>query len=168
LLHIQFDQRLAAAKLKAGSMTIEEFVDRLDDLLLAPPFTAPVEVVLDLPFPPSANRLHRIRLSGRKHKRSLTNEYKQWRVDCDIAIALDRSYPRGRKIETLFEAIILLDGAEPHRGDLDNKIKAVLDYAQSRELIVNDKFCQRITAEWTQTAHDVPRGCRLILRSWNQ
>jgi hypothetical protein len=36
----------------------------------------------------------------------------------------------------------------------------VLDWAQSRELIADDKHCERLTVTWGEA----PYGCRLILR----
>ena len=48
--------------------------------------------------------------------------------------------------------------------DLDNYGgKAILDWAQSRELIFDDKFCERLTIEWVDHAN-APEGCRVVLR----
>ena len=48
--------------------------------------------------------------------------------------------------------------------DLDNYGgKAILDWAQSRELIFDDKFCEKLTIEWADHA-DAPEGARLTLR----
>jgi Holliday junction resolvase RusA-like endonuclease len=46
-------------------------------------------------------------------------------------------------------------------GDLDNRIKGVLDWCQSRHVIENDKHCEKITVEWGEA----PRGCKVILRA---
>jgi Holliday junction resolvase RusA-like endonuclease len=113
-----------------------------------------IEIVVDLPFPPSVNQIWRY---GRKVHRS--KKYLDWLAAADMAVRANRQFPK-RKITGLFEAHIIL-GENHGRGDLDNRIKALLDYAQSRDLIRNDSDCRRLVAEWW-LAHD--HGCRLTLR----
>jgi len=122
------------------------------------PFALPadsVEIIVDLPFPPSTNRIWRAR--GQRVYRS--QEYIEWCEAADMHVMAARQYPK-RKINGPFEAQILL---KPHRLglDLDNRIKAVLDWAQSRSIIENDKHCRRLTAEWREQEVE----CRLTLRS---
>ena len=66
-----------------------------------------------------------------------------------------------RPLPGLFEAIVVMP--ESSRLDLDNGVKAVIDYARRLGLIIDDskKFMRRVTIEWGHA----PRGCRLILRS---
>lgn len=124
-----------------------------------PPFACPPDIEVHLPLPPSVNRIWRSNKAGKGAKRvSISPEYSSWRVQADrLAIALGSC--RGvKKILGTFEARIIIKRG---RGDLDNRVKGVLDWAQSRELIDDDKFCERLVVEWG----DAPHGCRLILRA---
>jgi Holliday junction resolvase RusA-like endonuclease len=117
-----------------------------------------IEIIVDLPFPPSVNKIWRTGNDGRVRR---SNVYLDWIAAADIGVMARRQYPK-RKITGSFEAhIVLGDGG---RGDLDNRIKAVLDWAQSRDLIRNDSDCQRLIAEWGDAEH----GCRLTLRGLNE
>jgi Holliday junction resolvase RusA-like endonuclease len=99
-----------------------------------------IEIVLDLPLPPSTNRIWRSG-GGRTYR---SPEYTAWWEDADRAVIAAKSYPK-RKINGPFEVHISLKAGT--RGDLDNRIKPLLDWAQSREIIDNDKDCQRLVAE---------------------
>ena len=114
--------------------------------------------MLDLPFPPSTNRIWSF--SGRGVYR--TAKYLKWMERADMGVMAAKQYPR-HKIHGPFEAYILLnEGAGI--GDADNRIKATLDWLQSRDVISNDKHCRKLTIEWV--AHEqAPAGCRVTLRS---
>jgi Holliday junction resolvase RusA-like endonuclease len=125
------------------------------------PFGLPIdsiEIVLDLPFPPSVN--HIWRRAGRNVIRSA--KYLKWMESADRLIMAAKQYPR-RKIAGAFEAKILLN-VSAGRGDIDNRIKATLDWLQSRDVIAEDKHCRKLTVEWAE--HEAaPAGCRVTLRS---
>lgn len=127
------------------------------------PFGLTPEHVIEmhLPYPPSTNKLWRRASNGRQHV-TLSDEYRAWKRRADD-LTLSLHGLRGvRQITGAFEVRLILQRLDNlPRGDLDNRIKAVLDWAQSRELILNDKHCERLSAEWG----DAPHGCRLILRS---
>lgn len=125
-----------------------------------PPFALPelITTVVDLPFPPSTNTIWRN--SGSRVYRSA--KYTTW-LDAADKLATSNFVGRNGIIPGKFTAHIGLDEDKPRRGDCDNRIKAVLDWAQSRELIANDSNCERITVEWVQRAL-APHGCRLTLR----
>ena len=115
------------------------------------------ETVIDLPYPPSVNRLWRRGAEGM----FLSKEYVAWKKAADN-LALATAVLRGRKrIDGAFEAHVVL--ARDQRGrnsDLDNHgSKAVLDWAQRVELIANDKHCERLVVEYGEAPH----GCRLVL-----
>ena len=120
-----------------------------------------IEITVDLPFPPSVNQIWRVgrgRISG---KRTVyrSPEYLDWVREADMSVMAQRQYPK-RKITGPFEAHVILSRRHG-RGDLDNRAsKAVLDWAQSRDLIRNDSDCRRLIAEWGDAEH----GCRLTLR----
>jgi crossover junction endodeoxyribonuclease RusA len=119
--------------------------------------TEPIEIVINLPTPPSVNRLWR---SGRGRVfRSAS--YTNWIRAADAELMARRQRPK-KRIEGPFEAHVTL--SRKVRGDVDNRVKAVLDFLQSREIIRNDSDCQRLTVE----RGDAAAGCRLVLRSWEQ
>ena len=122
---------------------------------LLPPM--PLEIILDLPFPTSTNRLHSHH-RGRVHS---TAEYIAWQKSADNWCLLKRQYPKQR-ITGPFEIEILLN--DQYRGDGDNRIKALLDWLQSREIIRNDSDCREGRWEWVP-ADQAPAGCRVHLRS---
>jgi Holliday junction resolvase RusA-like endonuclease len=114
------------------------------------------DIEVHLPYPPSTNRIWRANRAGSKRV-SISPEYAQWKRAADklsIALGCCRHLKR---IDGKFEALIIL---KRQRGDLDNRVKGVLDWAQSRELIADDKHCERLTVTWGEA----PYGCRLILR----
>ena len=125
------------------------------------PFALPadsIEIVLDLPFPPSVN--HIWRRAGKRMIRSA--RYMRWIENTDALVLLNRQYPR-RKITGDFELDLLLD-EQAGRGDLDNRLKCILDWCVSRDVIYDDVHCRKLRAAWA--AHDqAPHGARSTLRS---
>lgn len=125
------------------------------------PFALPadsLEITLDLPFPPSVN--HIWRRTARKVYRSA--KYLKWMSNADALVMLNKQYPR-RKIIGKFEANILLSESAGY-GDVDNRIKVCLDWLQSRDVILEDKHCRRLSIEWAPHER-APHGCRVTLRS---
>ena len=127
-----------------------------------PPFVKSAMTVInqvDLPMPPSVNALWRT-AKGRIY-RSLP--YRRWMTAADAHCIMHKTLSRIKVIAGPFDALIMFDRtrARAHR-DLDNRAKAVLDWAATRELIANDKHCQALTMVWTPR-EDAPDGCRLIL-----
>lgn len=119
------------------------------------PFHAPPDIVLDLPMPISVNRIWRAHKSGKGHV-SISPEYRRWKNEAD-ALAMSTAQFRGLKpITGKFEAKIVVKRSA---GDIDNRGKGVLDWLQSRGVILDDKHCERITLEWG----DAPTGCRVSL-----
>ena len=134
------------------------------DTTIDRPFALPVEsreIVIDLPFPPSTNRLHGRSPTSRKYYRR--GKYESWLQHADQMVLLHGSLPRTRLDEN-FEATLLFDEAAGKNSDLDNRIKAVLDWAVSREIVTDDRYCRRLVAQWVPHMR-APHGCMLILRS---
>lgn len=120
-----------------------------------PPFLPPADVVLELPAPLSVNRTRRI------DWKSMAKADAWTRAADRLVYAAKRGRLKG--ISGPFEAIVTL--SEQHTGiDLDNGIKAIIDYARRLELIVDDgpKYLRRLVVEWGHTPH----GCRLTLRPY--
>lgn len=127
------------------------------------PFHCPPDVVLDLPYPPSVNRLWRS-TAAEKNRVYLSPSYVKWKDAADALLMGTRGWRSG-KIKGAFSVeIALCPTSQGHpRGDLDNRIKAVLDYLQRVEVIANDKFCERLLAEWVEQPR-APTGCRVTVR----
>lgn len=114
------------------------------------------DIEVHLPMPPSVNRIWRANKAGSKRV-STSQEYRNWRAHADILAISMRALHGVKKIQGPFEAHIVIKRG---RGDLDNRIKGVLDWAQSRELVRNDSDCQKLLVEYG----DAPHGCKLTLR----
>lgn len=123
-----------------------------------PPFAAPPDIVLDLPPPPSVNRTRRVDWSairGVKAWQNVANAY--------VLAA------KGRAISPLklakisrFELLVVL--SEHHsKIDLDNGLKALIDYLRRIELIEDDspKHMRRLVVEFGLA----PMGCRVTVRA---
>src|SRR5215207_1569991 len=115
-------------------------------------------ITIDLPVPPSVNKIWTI---GKDHRgrpnQYLNKKYQQWIKDADWSRHL--SAARNKKIIGPYKVRIILD--HNIRGDLDNRIKAFLDWAGKRAGITSDdKLCAGLAVEWGT----VPAGCRLKLR----
>lgn len=121
-----------------------------------PPDEVTGAIVIDLPTPPSVNRIWRANRAG-PNKVSRSTEYKRWLKGAD-ALALTTGQFKGLKtIRGRFEATIVIKRC---LGDLDNRAKGVLDWLQSRSVIVDDKYCEKLTLEWGEA----PTGCRVTVK----
>lgn len=121
------------------------------------PFAVPPVIVLDLPAPPSVNRTRKVDWSmGRK--------YKGWTKRADKLVLASRGRtrdPQARRIVGQYELAITM--SENHTGiDLDNGIKALVDYLRRIEVVQDDspKFFRRLTVEWGAAIE----GCRVVVR----
>jgi hypothetical protein len=113
-------------------------------------------IILDLPFPISVNCIWR---SGRRRV-FRSEEYLAWIQQAEALCVYLGSLRGAQAIVGPFDAEIVLDVNERARaGDLDNRLKVILDFAQRVELIRNDRDLERLTACWGEA----PRGCRLTL-----
>lgn len=127
------------------------------------PFGLPAEVVIDLPFPPSVNRIWRGVRRDNGHSVMLSPEYRKWKDSADALALLRRTCRDSNRIAGPFEAAILLN-MEAGLGDIDNRIKAVLDWLQSRQVIENDKLCMELSIKWA-LPELAPDGCRVTVRA---
>lgn len=111
-------------------------------------------IQIDLPRPPSVNALWRY-FRGHVYR---TKRYRQWIKQAD---ALYMCLPREdrKRIRGSYVATILISGA---RGDIDNYIKASLDWLQNIGVTDNDKNCQSVFAKRVLKRY-APMGMRIIL-----
>ena len=118
-----------------------------------PPFALPADIVLDLPPPISVNRIWRKTKTGVIK----SDAYQKWIRRAD-AMLLETGQLKGLKtIVGPFTAMIIVKRSNL---DLDNNSKCLLDFVQSRNFIIDDKFCEELTLRWG----NAPSGCRLTLR----
>lgn len=111
-------------------------------------------VVLDLPFPPSANRLTRHAAKGGKLMSYSDPAYTSWKNEAHGEWLRQRK-SAGEPIKGFFTYHIALDKSRwPKASDGDNRGKAVLDFLQSVGLIENDKYAVGGTWSWAPV-----KGC---------
>lgn len=121
------------------------------------PFALQTEITLDLPAPPSINKLRKI--DWWNHKRA-----NKWRrlADNFVLAAKGRTRDPVKLMRVAkFELHIVM--SEKHtRIDLDNGLKCLIDYLHAIELIENDapKNLRRLTVEWGHA----PEGCRVTVK----
>lgn len=121
------------------------------------PFGVPIEAVLYLPPPPSVNRT-------RKVNWAYAGAHGRWIKAADMTILANGGLRRLPKMLGKFEVRLVLD-EHLNNLDLDNAIKAVVDYARRIGLVIDDdkRHMRKVTIEWGRAPH----GCTLHLRSVN-
>jgi crossover junction endodeoxyribonuclease RusA len=118
---------------------------------------SPTSIEFWLPFPPTVNRIwHYSRAAGKVY---LSPDYKRWIKMSDVA-ASEQSLGRS-PVLGLFSATIRLSTAFKRNGDIDNRIKTVLDWCQRAQCIVNDKMCESVSASWDD---EIERDCIVLLK----
>lgn len=113
-------------------------------------------IEINLSFPPSTNDIwaygaRNVRMGGK---------YLKWQTENDKLVMAQRL--RFKTIMGAFTSEIILDEYKYGGFDLDNGIKAILDYCQRIDAIENDKFNRRLLVEWGKTTY----GCKVILKPW--
>lgn len=122
---------------------------------LDPPFLVPIETVIDVPKPPSINKVLRNHGKGTRLKQG-------WIEHADMLVMARGGLRRLAKMPNKFEVTVVL--AENLVGlDLDNCVKLAIDYCRRLQLIVDDdkRYMRAVHIVWG----DAPDGCRIILRS---
>lgn len=122
---------------------------------------------LHLPYPPSTNRIWRASGGPGGRKVYVAPAYAAWKTEADGLLMTQRGWMM-RRVVGQFEVDIALCPPKGHqRGDLDNRIKAILDFLQRATIVSNDKHCQRITAYWAHPS-TAPEGCRVTVQPWSE
>jgi Holliday junction resolvase RusA-like endonuclease len=129
-----------------------------------PPFHCPPDVVVDLPFPPSVNRLWRATAEHGDASVYLSPIYVKWKDAADALLLSTKGWRRKTIAGAFHIDIALCPPKGQKRGDIDNRVKAVLDYLQRVEVVTNDKNCHRLLVEWVEQA-SAPTGCRVTVRA---
>lgn len=117
-------------------------------------------IVMDLPFPPSANHLWRAHTNNGTGKPRFYRDghYVSWLQECDVLCMAAKW--RRNAIKGRFRADIILD-ENRRRGhvDADNKIKPLLDFCQRAGLVEDDAYANGVSIEWGIA----PTGCHVTL-----
>lgn len=102
-------------------------------------------IMVDLPYPPSANRLWRIRQGGRGAYRA--PEYDAWQHEASWAVraAMPRASAR---IDVPYVLNVVAGRPDRRQRDLDNLIKPISDALKSGGAIKDDSLAQKIEIEW--------------------
>lgn len=118
------------------------------------PFHCPPDTVLDLPLPPSVNRLRRINWAAKP-------KLADWKRTADNLMRSSAEYKKSWKNIERFELDIILDEARC-KIDPDNICKAACDYLKRIEIIQDDapKNARQITIKFGRA----PEGMRIIVR----
>jgi len=87
----------------------------------------------------------------------LNEKYRRWKADAGDLLMVLHQLRGVNPIAGPFSAEIVLRKV---RGDLDNRVKALLDAAQAFGMVENDKDCEDLRVRYGEAPH----GCRLILR----
>lgn len=124
------------------------------------------DIVVDLPYPPSVNKLWKNGGALSTNRVYLAPSYVKWKSAADALFMSSRGWLK-KKVAGAFEIEIdLCCPTKYPRGDLDNRVKAVLDYLQRAEIIANDKHCERLVVQWVEQER-APHGCRVTLRPFH-
>lgn len=105
-------------------------------------------VVLDIPFPPSANRLTRHGVRNGKRVSYTNPDYASWRKEAE-GMYWQQKRNAGRPIKGAFTYHLVLDERRwPKASDGDNRQKAALDFLQAVGLIQDDKYAAGGSWSW--------------------
>jgi Holliday junction resolvase RusA-like endonuclease len=99
---------------------------------------------LDLTMPTSVNAIWR----RSRFATYISPAYKNWMAKASAELEIQRAGKDWRTIEGPFDLAMMLPLKKRFMIDLDNRVKATLDWAQKAGLVANDKFANRILLEW--------------------
>lgn len=121
-----------------------------------PPFAPPADITLDLPAPPSVNRTRKLDFSSLR----VTNAWKNVANEYVLVAKTRKNGPLKLTKIPRFELHVVF--AETSKLDLDNGLKALIDYLRKIELIEDDspKHMRRLVVEFGLA----PFGCRVTVK----
>lgn len=90
---------------------------------------------ISMPVPPSLNNMY----SGR---RFATDEYKAWKLEAYLVVAT-------QKPEQLFGRVKVEITVPRQRGDIDSRVKPILDTLRRSGVLKNDKQVEEVTVRWS-------------------
>jgi Holliday junction resolvase RusA-like endonuclease len=118
-----------------------------------------MRIICHLPPPISVNSIWRSKRGGAY----ISKPYQEWIRQAGLEW-LTQKKEQPRQIDGNFKAVLILADRKSGKGDLDNFIKCVLDFAVNHQLVRDDRFCKALYVRWG-TKEEAPRGCVLILKA---
>ena len=110
---------------------------------------------IDIPFPPSVNRLWRTSVNGGMY---CSSKYTAWRSEALWAIV---GQTRGKTFVGPYKLTLLARKPDKRHRDLDNLLKAASDALVGAKAIQSDHLCQHIEAKWVTEGPD----CTVIIEA---
>lgn len=101
---------------------------------------------LRLPIPPSVNAAYANAKTGRGVGRYKTKRYKSWERQADWWCASAGLFRTGQRPFTTGPANVIVRLPMTMRGDVDNRLKATVDFLVSRGFTADDSTHQSVTA----------------------
>jgi Holliday junction resolvase RusA-like endonuclease len=113
------------------------------------------DIVLDVPLPPSVNKIRRINWAT-------YGDYKRWQADADKTLMLHKQNKQ-HAIVGPYVIIITVD-YDRFQGDLDNILKGIVDYCVTRKFVSDDrkKFMRGVAIRFEE---GLPEPCRITIAS---
>jgi crossover junction endodeoxyribonuclease RusA len=96
---------------------------------------------IEIPYPPSANRLWRYY----KSRPVKSNEYRAWLNECSAKIRHDWKHPT---IHCPVHVTLSVGVPDKRKRDLDNRIKPRLDLLQLSSVLEDDNLVHSLSAAW--------------------
>jgi crossover junction endodeoxyribonuclease RusA len=106
-----------------------------------------MSVVLQLPYPPSANRLW---IRARKGMRR-SDEYMAWLNEAGWMAKAQRP----KRISGPYKLSVQASRPDKRRRDIDNLLKPIGDLLEHIGVIENDCDCEMVTARWVTVGQGV-------------
>ena len=127
--------------------------------IVSPPQQILNGIVLEFPAPPSINRAGAEWRLGNSASR-----VRRWRRAADAHLVVTGQHRKlDQRIDGYFTIDIVWDRRHADVGDIDNRIKYLLDYLQYLRVFRDDRLCRAMTVAYA----NVPDGCRVRLRPWD-
>jgi Holliday junction resolvase RusA-like endonuclease len=113
------------------------------------------DITLDLPLPPSVNKVRRINWAGYR-------DYQRWQDDADKTLMLHKQNKQHSIVGPY--ALVITVNYDRFQGDLDNILKCAIDYCVSRKFVSDDrkKFLRGIAVRFEE---GLPEACRITIAS---
>lgn len=112
-------------------------------------------MILDLPMPPSVNRIWKVS-AKRGGNVYASPTYRKWMKTC-LMMCFETRWHK-TPIKGPFEVLITLDSTK-RRGDADNYTKAPIDFLHRSGITEDDRLCEKLGVEWGLA----PMGCRVTV-----
>jgi Holliday junction resolvase RusA-like endonuclease len=123
----------------------------------APPFVVEPDIILDLPAPPSVNKTRKIDWAASRDVKAWRNVANAYVLHAKMRSVRPLQFTKVKR----FQLTVVM--SEHHtKIDLDNGLKALIDYLRKIELIEDDSYrhMRRLVVEWGHA----PMGCRVTVR----